>query len=41
MPKSNTETVRLHKLNPLNRFSDRAVDYAKYRPTYPAEAIDS
>ncbi|MGV0024713.1 class I SAM-dependent methyltransferase [Phormidesmis priestleyi] len=30
----------LHQLDPLNRFSDRASDYVKYRPTYPIEAID-
>ncbi|KAM3102692.1 class I SAM-dependent methyltransferase [Phormidesmis sp. 146-12] len=30
----------LHQLDPLNRFSDRASDYVKYRPTYPTEAID-
>lgn len=29
----------LHTLNPLDRFSDRAADYASYRPTYPDEAI--
>jgi SAM-dependent methyltransferase len=29
----------LHQLDPLNRFSDRASDYVKYRPTYPAEVI--
>lgn len=29
----------LHAQNPLGRFSDRANDYAKYRPTYPAAAI--
>ncbi|MGL5808248.1 MAG: hypothetical protein ACRC2R_03240 [Xenococcaceae cyanobacterium] len=28
-------------MNPLSRFNDRAVDYAKYRPSYPTEAIDS
>lgn len=27
-------------MNPLSRFNDRAVDYAKYRPSYPTEAID-
>ena len=27
-------------LDPLNRFSDRAADYVKYRPDYPAAAID-
>ncbi len=26
-------------MNPLNRFSNRAKDYAKYRPKYPKEAI--
>lgn len=26
-------------MNPLSRFSDRAGDYAKYRPSYPEEAI--
>ncbi len=26
-------------MNPLNRFSDRATDYANYRPNYPKEAI--
>jgi ubiquinone/menaquinone biosynthesis C-methylase UbiE len=29
----------LYELDPLNRFSDRASDYAKYRPSYPPEAI--
>lgn len=28
-------------MNPLGRFSDRAGDYVKYRPTYPAAAIDA
>lgn len=36
---TNAEVTPLHTLNPLNRFSDRAVDYAKYRPSYPDEAI--
>ncbi|MDJ0690951.1 MAG: class I SAM-dependent methyltransferase [Xenococcaceae cyanobacterium MO_188.B32] len=31
---------RLYQMNPQGRFSDRAEDYAKYRPSYPAEAID-
>lgn len=26
-------------MNPLSRFSDRAADYAKYRPSYPETAI--
>lgn len=30
----------LHRMNPQSRFSDRAADYAKYRPPYPASAID-
>jgi len=29
----------LHQQNPLDRFSNRAQDYARYRPSYPAEAI--
>ncbi|MBD1841984.1 methyltransferase domain-containing protein [Cyanobacteria bacterium FACHB-63] len=35
-----TETPPLHTLDPLNRFSDRATDYQKYRPSYPKAAID-
>ncbi len=31
----------LHTLDPTARFSDRARDYALYRPTYPPEAIDA
>jgi ubiquinone/menaquinone biosynthesis C-methylase UbiE len=34
------DTTPLHTLNPLNRFSDRAADYVKYRPSYPADAIN-
>ena len=30
----------LHELNPIGRFSDRAADYARHRPSYPAAAID-
>jgi SAM-dependent methyltransferase len=30
----------LHTQNPLDRFSNRAQDYANYRPSYPAAAID-
>ena len=30
----------LYQLDPFNQFSDRASDYAKHRPSYPAEAID-
>ncbi|HEY9642652.1 MAG TPA: class I SAM-dependent methyltransferase [Coleofasciculaceae cyanobacterium] len=29
----------LHTQNPTGRFSDRAEDYAKFRPTYPPDAI--
>jgi SAM-dependent methyltransferase len=29
----------LHTMQPLQRFSDRATEYAKYRPSYPAAAI--
>jgi SAM-dependent methyltransferase len=31
----------LHALNPTTRFSDRAADYVRYRPSYPAEIIDA
>jgi SAM-dependent methyltransferase len=34
-------TEPLHTLNPTSRFSDRARDYALFRPTYPREAIDA
>jgi SAM-dependent methyltransferase len=34
-----TDSTPLHAMNPLCRFSDRAEDYAKYRPSYPEEAI--
>ncbi|MBC7773083.1 MAG: SAM-dependent methyltransferase, partial [Pyrinomonadaceae bacterium] len=30
-----------HALNPTGRFSDRAEDYKKYRPSYPPDAIDA
>ncbi|UIE37452.1 hypothetical protein [Leptodesmis sichuanensis] len=29
----------LHQLQPLSRFSDRAEDYARFRPTYTTAAI--
>jgi SAM-dependent methyltransferase len=32
-------TPPLHQMNPRSRFSDRAEDYARYRPSYPPEAI--
>jgi len=31
----------LHALNPTTRFTDRAADYARSRPSYPPEAIDA
>lgn len=31
----------LHELAPTSRFTDRAADYVKYRPAYPALAIDA
>ena len=34
-------TQSLHQHNPIGRFSDRAEDYVKYRPSYPAAAIDA
>lgn len=37
---SNSDATPLYAMNPLNRFSDRAADYVKYRPSYPAAAID-
>lgn len=37
---SNSEATPLYAMNPLNRFSDRVADYVKYRPSYPAAAID-
>lgn len=36
---SETEATPLYAMTPLSRFSDRATDYAKYRPGYPAAAI--
>ncbi len=34
-----TNIPPLHTLDPLGRFSDRAQDYARYRPSYPEAAI--
>jgi SAM-dependent methyltransferase len=31
----------LYEMNPTGRFTERAADYVKYRPTYPAGAIDA
>jgi SAM-dependent methyltransferase len=36
----NSPSLPLHTQNPLGRFTDRAQDYANYRPSYPPEAID-
>ncbi len=41
MSQLNEDTTPLHDMNPLGRFSDRATDYAKYRPSYPAATIDT
>ncbi len=30
-----------HDIDPTGRFSNRADDYARHRPTYPAAAIDA
>lgn len=37
---SANDRTPLHKMETLTRFSDRAKDYARYRPSYPAAAID-
>jgi ubiquinone/menaquinone biosynthesis C-methylase UbiE len=34
------DTSTLHNLNPQGRFTNRAEDYAKYRPSYPSAVID-
>ncbi|HTR97860.1 MAG TPA: class I SAM-dependent methyltransferase [Candidatus Acidoferrales bacterium] len=31
----------LHEMEPIARFSDRAADYVRFRPGYPAAAIDA
>jgi SAM-dependent methyltransferase len=41
MNESKVETTPLHTMNPMDRFSDLAADYAKYRPSYPVAAINS
>ena len=35
-----TDDLPLHAMAPTERFSDRAEDYARFRPDYPAAAID-
>jgi len=36
-----TDSIPLADFDPTGRFSDRAADYVKYRPDYPAAAIDA
>lgn len=36
-----TDVGELYALNPTSRFSDRASDYVRYRPSYPSAAIDA
>jgi SAM-dependent methyltransferase len=36
-----SDPIPLHEMNPLERFSDRSSDYARYRPSYPAAALDT
>jgi ubiquinone/menaquinone biosynthesis C-methylase UbiE len=38
--KNSEEKKSLYQMNPLGRFSDRVLDYVKYRPSYPPEAIN-
>ncbi|MBC7834780.1 MAG: class I SAM-dependent methyltransferase [Phycisphaerales bacterium] len=35
------ETGPLHELDPTGRFSDRAGDYVRFRPSYPSAAINA
>jgi SAM-dependent methyltransferase len=35
------EPLDLHALNPTGRFSERASDYRRFRPDYPAAALDA
>jgi SAM-dependent methyltransferase len=35
------EPVDLSAMNPIGRFSDRAEDYRRFRPDYPAAALDA
>lgn len=41
MNQTNANATPLHTMNPLGRFSNRPVDYTKYRPSYPVAAIDT
>jgi ubiquinone/menaquinone biosynthesis C-methylase UbiE len=40
MQDNNTECKPLYTFDPLNRFYNRAEDYVKYRPSYPADVIN-
>ncbi|MBD2088395.1 class I SAM-dependent methyltransferase [Microcoleus sp. FACHB-1515] len=40
MSAANSDLPPLYTQNPRDRFSNRAEDYSRYRPTYPTEAID-
>jgi SAM-dependent methyltransferase len=37
---SGSDDPPLHELDPAGRFTDRAADYVRWRPDYPAAAID-
>ena len=37
---SMAKTPELHQMSPQSRFTSRAEDYAKYRPSYPSTVID-
>jgi SAM-dependent methyltransferase len=39
MPGADPDSGRLFEMNPTGRFSDRADNYAKFRPSYPPQAI--
>jgi len=41
MNQDDGEATPLHTMQPLSRFSNRAADYAQYRPSYPKAAIDA
>jgi SAM-dependent methyltransferase len=41
MSETNANTTPLHTMKPLSVFSDRGVDYVKYRPSYPVAAINT
>lgn len=41
MAKDSDSSQPLYLQRPLDRFSNRAQEYGKYRPTYPGEALDA